>query len=135
MINEGNRGLFTADQTTYAGSTPSDDLAIYQISPGRAFVKGYDVETTAPSFLDVPKPRTTKTLKGQQINYETGETLKLNRVHGSPTIGIGNTYVLSLRDARVANSSTGIAGKEIGLARVYDFRLDSGNLQWFQFKH
>ena len=124
--NEGNRGLFTADQTTYAGSTPSDDLAIYQISPGRAFVKGYDVETTAPSFLDVPKPRTTKTLKGQQINYETGETLKLNRVHGSPTIGIGNTYVLSLRDARVANSSTGIAGKEIGLARVYDFRLDSG---------
>ena len=123
---EGNRGLFTADQTTYAGSTPSDDLAIYQISPGRAFVKGYDVETTAPSFLDVPKPRTTKTLEAQQINYETGETLKLNRVHGSPTIGIGNTYVLSLRDARVANSSTGIAGKEIGLARVYDFRLDSG---------
>ena len=52
--------------------------------------------------------------------------LNLNRVHGSPTIGIGNTYVLSLRDARVANSATGIAGKEIGLARVYDFRLDSG---------
>jgi hypothetical protein len=124
--NEGNRGLFAADQTTYAGSTPSDDLAIYQISPGRAFVKGYDVETTAPSFLDVPKPRTTKTVKGQQINYETGETLKLNRVHGSPTIGIGNTYVLSLRDARVADSATGIAGKEIGLARVYDFSLDSG---------
>ena len=123
---EGNRGLFTEDQTTYSGSIPSDDLAIYQISPGRAFVKGYDVETTAPVFLDVPKPRTTKTLKAQQINYETGETLKLNRVHGSPTIGIGNTYVLSLRDARVANSSTGIAGKEIGLARVYDFRLDSG---------
>ena len=123
---EGNRGLFNADQTTYSGSTPSDDLAIYQISPGRAFVKGYDIKTTAPSFLDVPKPRTTKTLKQQQINYKTGETLKLNRVHGSPTIGIGNTYVLSLRDARVANSSTGIAGKEIGLARVYDFRLDSG---------
>ena len=79
-----------------------------------------------PTFLDVPKPRTTKTLKQQQINYKTGETLKLNRVHGSPTIGIGNTYVLSLRDARVANSATGIAGKEIGLARVYDFRLDSG---------
>ena len=72
------------------------------------------------------KPRTTKTLNAQQINYETGETLKLNRVHGSPTIGIGNTYVLSLRDSRVADSATGIAGKEIGLARVYDFSLDSG---------
>ena len=125
--NEGNRGLFREDQTTYSGSTPSEDLAIYQISPGRAFVKGYDVETTAPVFLDVAKPRTTKTLKSQQINYKTGETLKLNRVYGSPSIGIGNTYVLSLRDSRVGLSSEQIAGKEIGLARVYDFSLDSGS--------
>ena len=125
--NEGNRGLFREDQTTYGGSTPSENLAIYQISPGRAFVKGYDVETTAPTFLDVAKPRTTKTLKSQQINYKTGETLKLNRVYGSPSIGIGNTYVLSLRDSRVGLSSEQIAGKEIGLARVYDFSLDSGS--------
>lgn len=124
--NEGNKGLFRGDQTTYGGSTPSEDLAIYQISPGRAFVKGYDVETTAPTFLDVPKPRTTKTFKSQQINYKTGETLKLNRVFGSPSIGIGNTYVLSLRDSRVGLSSEQPAGKEIGLSRVYDFKLNSG---------
>jgi hypothetical protein len=125
--NEGNKGLFREDQITYSGSTPSEDLAIYQISPGRAFVKGYDVETTAPVFLDVAKPRTTKTLKSQQINYKTGETLKLNRVYGSPSIGIGNTYVLSLRNTRVGLSSEQIVGKEIGLARVYDFSLDSGS--------
>ena len=125
--NEGNRGLFREDQTTYSGSTPSEDLAIYQISPGRAFVKGYDVETTAPVFLDVAKPRTTKTFKSQQINYKTGETLRLNRVYGSPSIGIGNTYILSLRNSRVGLSSEQIAGKEIGLARVYDFSLDSGS--------
>ena len=123
---KGNRGVFNAGQTTYGGSTPSEDLALYQLSPGKAFVKGYEVETSAPTYLDVPKPRTTKTLKQQQINYETGATLELNRVHGSPTIGIGNTYVLSLRDTRVGDSQTGIAGKEIGVARVYDFSLDSG---------
>ena len=121
-----NRGVFNPGQTTYGGSTPSNDLALYQLSPGKAFVKGYDVETSAPVYLDVPKPRTTKTLKQQQINYNTGATLKLNRVHGSPTIGVGNTYILSLRDSRVSDSQTGIAGKEIGLARVYDFSLDSG---------
>ena len=32
---EGNRGVFNADQTTYGGSVPSDDLAVYQISPGK----------------------------------------------------------------------------------------------------
>ena len=125
--NLGNRGIYKEDQTTYGGQIPSKDLAVYQISPGRAFVKGYDVETTSPIFLDVKKPRTTKTLKQQKINYETGETLKLNRVHGSPSIGIGNTYVLSLRDSRVSEDSKSIPGKEIGLARIYDFSLDSGS--------
>ena len=123
----GNRGIFNLNQQTYGGSSPSDDLALYQISPGRAFVKGYDVETIGTSYLDVLKPRTTKVLNNQSINYSTGATLKLNRVHGAPTIGIGNTYVLSLRDSRVGSNQTASAGKEIGLARVYDFNLESGS--------
>ena len=123
----GNRGIFNVGQFTYGGSVPTDDLAVYQISPGKAFVRGYEIETISPTFLDVPKPRTTKTLENQAINYNTGPTLILNRVYGSPVIGIGNTYVLSLRNERVGIASTTAPGKEIGLARVYDFRLESGS--------
>ena len=60
-------------------------------------------------------------------NIQAGPTLILNRVYGSPVIGIGNTYVLSLRNERVGIASTTAPGKEIGLARVYDFRLESGS--------
>ena len=123
----GNRGIFNVGQFTYGGSIPTDDLAVYQISPGKAFVRGYEIETISPTFLDVPKPRTTKTLKNQAINYNTGPTLILNRVYGSPVIGIGNTYVLSLRNERVGIASTTAPGKEIGLSRIYDFRLESGS--------
>jgi hypothetical protein len=123
----GNRGIFNVGQFTYGGSTPSDDLAVYQVSPGKAFVRGYEIETISSTFLDLPKPRTTKTLDNLAINYNTGPTLKLNRVYGSPTIGIGNTYVLSLRDQRVGSAQTTAPGKEIGVARVYDFRLESGS--------
>ena len=123
----GNRGIFNVGQFTYGGSVPIDDLAVYQISPGKAFVRGYEIETISPTFLDVPKPRTTKTLENQAINYNTGPTLILNRVYGSPVIGIGNTYILSLRNERVGIASTTAPGKEIGLARVYDFRLESGS--------
>jgi hypothetical protein len=123
----GNRGIFNEGQFTYGGSTPSENLAIYQISPGKAFVRGYEVETTSSTFLDSEKPRTTSTLNDLSINYNTGSTLTLNRVFGSPTIGIGNTYVLSLRDSRVGSASTTPSGKEIGVARVYDFRLESGS--------
>lgn len=125
--NLGNRGIFNANQQTYGGSTPSEDLALYQISPGKAFVKGYEIETISPTFLDVPKTRTVKVLNNQSINYQTGSTLKLNRVYGSPTVGIGNTFILSLRNSRVGSDQTSSPGKEIGLARVYDFKLDSGS--------
>ena len=122
----GNRGLFQSGQLTYNGSVPSDNLAVYKISPGRAFVRGYDCDVATQTFIDVDKPRSTKTIEDQSIIYNTGPTLKLNRVYGSPILGIGNTYVLSLRDERRA---TGIAtvGKEIGVARVYDFKLESGS--------
>ena len=125
--NLGNRGIFNRGQFTYGGEIPSEDLAIYQISPGKAFVRGYETEIISSQFLDIPKPRTTKNLENQSINYNTGSTLSLNNVYGSPTIGIGNTYVLSLRNERVGDSSIISSGKEIGVARVYDFRLESGS--------
>ena len=125
--NKGNQGIFNVGQFTYGGSTPSDDLAVYQISPGKAIVRGYEVESISTTFLDVEKPRTTKTLENQSINYNTGSTLTLNNIQGSPIIGIGNTYILSLRDQRIGTSNTIAPGKEIGVARVYDFRLESGS--------
>ena len=123
---EGNRGIFNENQLTNAGSVPNDDLAVYKISPGKAFVRGYEVETISPNYLDVPKPRTSKTLTNQAFAFNTGASFTLNRVYGSPITGIGNTYVLSLRNERVGTSSTVSVGKEIGLARVYDFALESG---------
>ena len=125
--NLGNQGIFNSNQLTYGGETPSDDLVIYQVSSGKAVVRGYDVETISTTFLDVQKPRTTKTLKNQSINYNTGPTLSLNNVYGTPVTGIGNTYILSLRDERVGTSNAIVPGKEIGVARVYDFRLESGS--------
>ena len=125
--NLGNRGLFQAGQFTYSGSTPSADLGVYKISAGKAFVKGYEIETNKATFIDVAKPRTTKTIQDQQILYNTGPSLKLNRVYGGPTVGIGNTYVLSLRDQRVGTDQRALPGAEIGVARVYDSWLESGS--------
>ncbi len=126
--NTGNNGVFQEGQFTYGGQTPSDDLAQYQLSPGKAFVRGYEVETIAPTYLDADKPRTTTTSEDQAIQYNTGPTFSVNGVYGFPTIGIGNTYVVSLRDQRTGTPQTAsVPGKEIGQARVYDFALESGS--------
>ena len=124
---EGNNGLFTSEQVTYNNNIPSEDLGTYKLSPGKAYIEGYEVETIVPGFLDFVKPRSTNLAKNQSLNYFTGPTFTLNRVTGSPNIGIGTDYTVSLRDQRVGIASTTAAGKEIGLARVYDFALESGS--------
>ena len=59
---EGNNGLFNTSDTTYNNNRPAESLGTYKISPGKAYVKGYEVESNAPKFLDFQKPRSTKTL-------------------------------------------------------------------------
>ena len=125
--NVGNQGLYEAGQFTAGGSTPNADLSICRVSPGKAYVKGYEIETISSTFIDVPKPRVTKTIENQNFPYNTGPTLKVNSVYRSPTVGVGNTFILSLRDQRVGVNSESAAGNEIGLARVFDFRLESGS--------
>ena len=124
---KGNEGIFSENQLTYNGNIPSESLGTYTISPLKAYVRGYEVETNSPTFLDFPKPRTTKTLENESINYFTGPTFTLNRVYGSPVIGLSTSYYVSLRDSRVGTSQTTAPGNEIGLARVYDFALESGS--------
>ena len=43
--NLGNNGVFNAGQLTYGGLQASDDRVVYKVSPGKAFVKGYEIET------------------------------------------------------------------------------------------
>lgn len=123
---KGNDGIFYENQLTYNNNISSEDLGTYQISPFKAYVRGYEVETISPKFLDFPKPRTTKTLENQSINYFTGSTYTLNRVYGAPIIGFSTDYTISLRDSRIGINQSSAPGNEIGLARVYDFALESG---------
>ena len=124
---QGNRGIYLPGQITAQGNVPSDDLMVYKISPGKAYVRGYEVENTSTTLVDVVKPRTTRLIKNQGINFGFGPTLAVNRVYGSPIIGFNTSNTVSLRDQRVGITSETAPGKEIGQARLYDFSLESGS--------
>nr|BAR32975.1 hypothetical protein [uncultured Mediterranean phage uvMED] len=118
----GNKGVYTSEQETNEGNIPSDDLLTIQVSPGKAYIKGYKVERISSSFIDVPKPRTTKTIEEEAVTYETGSPIFVNNISGSPSLGIGTTATVSLLDKRKGGS-----GSEIGLARLYDFKAQSAS--------
>ena len=114
-------------QRTYNNLTPSEDLGTYKVSPGKAYVKGFEAKINGTSYVDFAKPRTTRQEKEASVAYETGPTYTLNRVYGAPTLDMSSPFIVSLRSERIGVGASSQGGKEIGLARVYDFALESGS--------
>jgi hypothetical protein len=77
-------GVYTENETTASGNTPSENLLTYQIGPGKAYVGGYDVETISSKLIDVEKPRTTATLNDATVPYNAGSLVIVNNVYGAP---------------------------------------------------
>ena len=71
-----NDGLYLEGETTEQGNTPSDDLMCLQVSPGRAYVDGYDVTLDTETAIDVEKPRDTESISGANIPFEMGHLLE-----------------------------------------------------------
>ena len=119
---EGNNGIFGKEQITRQGAVPSEDLACLQIGPGKAYVKGYDVQVNGTRILDLPKPRDTKNIPTALVPFSMGNILRVNNVFGSPVIGLNkdSTHVVELYDQRTTSDTAG-TGEKIGEARVYSF--------------
>jgi hypothetical protein len=122
---QGNNGVYFRNQKTSQGNVPSSDSMIFQISPGKAYVRGYEIEKVGSNFIDVEKPRTIKKLENQVFAFDKVSKIKVNRVYGAPFIGMGVNHVVSLRNQRTGATHASAAGTEIGDARVYDYKLES----------
>lgn len=118
----GNDGVYNFTQLTRQGNIPSDELFNLQISPGKAYVKGYEVETINTINLDVDKPRTTDSNRNVSVTINVGNQLELNNVYGTTNVGFGTTSQVRLFSNRTATPGTA-SGIHIGVARVYDLKL------------
>ena len=118
----GSGGLYTENQLTDKGNKPEDDLMCVKLSPGKAYVRGFDVSLPGTTVVDVEKPRDTKDVKTASIPFNMGSVIKVNNVTGSPFINIGGntTNIVELRNGRKAIAAEA-SGLQVGEARVYSF--------------
>ena len=115
----GNNGLFFDTETTEQGDTPSDDLMCLKISPGKAYVRGYDVDKISTTIVDVSKPRDTESIQNANIPFEMGNIIRVNNVHGVPK----TRDVVYLYNELNSTGGTQPISAPIGIARVYNFNL------------
>ena len=78
----GNNGIFFDTEKTEEGNIPTDDLMCLKISPGKAYVRGYDVEKVGTTIIDVDKPRDTEEVTNVSVPFEMGHLVRINNVTG-----------------------------------------------------
>ena len=127
---QGNNGVYFDNQKTSEGNQPSEDKMIYQIGPGKAYVRGYDIEKPGNTFIDIEKPRTIKKLENQVFSFDGVSKIKVNRAFGAPYVGLGVNVYVRLYNQRTAGTFAGSGhetarGVHVGYARVYDYKLEA----------
>ena len=121
---EGNGGIYTSEQVTEGGSTPSDDLAILKVSPGKAYVRGYDIEKPGTTNVDAPKARTTENQETTAVPFEMGSKYYVNNVISTPVVGLDVAdNIVQLYDGRL-DAAKAPTGELIGEARIYSYSLE-----------
>ena len=118
-------GVFFSTQRTEQGNTPSENLLALKVSPGKAYVRGFDIEKTSTTIIDVEKPRDVLEVKNTSVPFEMGNKLVVNNVEGTPFIGLDNNFTIDLHARRRPVG----AGATIGQARVYSFGVSDASYQ------
>ena len=88
------------------GNIPSEDLVSVSIGPGKAYVRGYEIETLATSTLDIPKPRTTGKVENELCPLQLVELLKLITFMDLRLVGVGTAGLLNLYKSRTVTPGT-----------------------------
>ena len=126
------RGVYSSGDTTSDGGTADEGKFVLAISPGKAYVKGYELEKPAVTFKDVEKSRQFDTVNAGSINAELGNFVKITNVFGQPDVtdisGETTAYkTIQLFDDVTSTRGTA-AGTQIGVARARTIQYESGTM-------
>src|SRR5210317_68175 len=80
LASGNNRGIYTS-----ANGGDATKLAV-GFSPGKAYVKGYEIDTIATTYIDVDKARDFDTQNNFNTRFDIGNYINVTNVYGSPDI-------------------------------------------------
>ena len=131
-LNDGfNNGVYNAGKTSSQQNLATDDKLAIEVSPGKAYIRGYRTEFITPQYIDVDKPRDFETRQNGIVNFNLGNFVKVYDVHGWPEVsgdGVTDAYqILNLYDDWAANATSAVksGANRIGRCRVVQLQKAS----------
>lgn len=94
-----------------------------QISPGKAYVKGYELETISQTYIDLEKPRTTSSInnEGSLVSYGDYFELETSNLTGSFTSGsFSNLYFF---DKTIGSNNANLVGRAKYYSLLYGSKI------------
>jgi hypothetical protein len=115
---------FQISLQTNAANTANMDVIL---SPGKAYVFGYEYETIAPTTITIDKPRTTENVQNKRLSADYGNFVYTNEHFGSfPINSLATVDLHCVPNASINLTSTAtITNTKIGTARVKSIAFDS----------
>ena len=132
LISGTNRGIYSSSD----GGLESKIAA--GMESGKAYVKGYEIETLGTTFVDVNKARSFDTQNNSTTRFDVGNFVNVNNVYGSPDIGfVSSGPVAAFKEVNLYKEETAVRGtenagsgsniKSVGHAKSKGFQYASGN--------
>ena len=130
LISGTNRGIYTA-----GNGGDATKLAV-GLSPGKAYVKGFEVEKLATQFVNVDKARDFDTEQNFNTRFDVGNYVNVTNLYGTPDIGFVsgeteafkrvNLYHTATAARGTENTGTGSSLNTIGRAKSKGYEYSSG---------
>ena len=130
LISVNNRGIYTS-----LNGGDATKLAV-GMSPGKAYVKGFEVDKLATQYIDVEKARDFDTESNFNTRFDIGNYVNVTNVYGTPDIGFVsgeteafkrvNLYKVATNTRGVENAGTGAGLNTIGRAKSKGLEFSSG---------
>jgi hypothetical protein len=117
---------FNLSLQTNTSNTANMDVIL---SPGKAYVFGYEYETISPSVITIAKPRTTELINNKNLSVDYGNFIYTTGHYGTFPINHLSTIDLHcVPNASINLTSTAsITNTKIGTARIKSFSFDSAS--------
>src|SRR5210317_809432 len=137
LISGNNRGIYTA-----VNGGLETKLAA-GMGPGKAYVKGYEIETLGTNFIDVNKARSFDTQNNFTTKFDVGNYVNVTNIFGVPEVGFVSAASEAFKKVNLydtlngtpgtENTGTGASIKSIGRAKSKGFQYVTGTPTSFTY--
>ena len=130
LDNNEFKGLFQGNTKTDDGNTTSNSLLALKASPGKSYIKGFEVEKIAPTIKDLDKARDTAEINAGITINDVGNFLNISNVYNTPDIEFVQGESSAYKQVELFDTPTTTRGSSsgtmIGVSRARTMQYSSG---------